>query len=71
MVLKFKKEKTNSVGRNGDIQTIGIEFYKAPLLKVIMLSPINTKDVPANCTISIPIEDIPAFIKTLEILNRS
>jgi len=71
--IKFKEKTTISNGRNGTIQTIGVEIYKSPpmidesnkVYECIRIFPITSYDKAGNCWIEIPTSEIQNFIKQL------
>lgn len=72
MIITFKhgnpKQNTSYMGRNGIGKQIGIEILPvgppAPE-QIITLSPVNSKGNIANCSIDIPVADIPEFVEQL------
>lgn len=72
--FKFKGKVTISNGRNGTIQTTGIEIYKSPAridennqtYKCIRVYPITSYDRAGNCWIELPTSEIENFIKELQ-----
>lgn len=77
--IKFKEKTTISNGRNGTIQTTGIEIYKSPpridesnkIYECIRIFPITSYDKAGNCWIEIPVPEIKNFIKQLEEYDQS
>ena len=77
--LEFKDKTTISQGRNGLLNTKGIQIYisydridsdNSPY-KCIRVYPITSRDVAGNCWLELPIESIPDFIKELEVYVQS
>jgi len=72
--IKFKGKTTISNGRNGYLQTTGIEIYKSykrldednKEYECIRIFPITSRDVAGNCWIELPVPEIKNFIKQLE-----
>lgn len=77
--IKFKGKTTISNGRNGTIQTTGIEIYKSyPRIDsenkeydCIRIYPITSYDKAANCWLEIPTSEIESLIKELQIYVQS
>lgn len=77
--IKFKGKTTISNGRNGTIQTTGIEIYKSPpridednkIYETIRIFPITSYDRAGNCWIELPTSEIQNFIKQLEEYDQS
>lgn len=72
--FKFKDKITISNGRNGTIQTTGIEIYNAyPRIdsenkeyKCIRIFPITSYDKAGNCWVELPTDYIPDLIEQLK-----
>lgn len=64
---KKRKERVYfSLGRNGYVQTEGLEIHHAPKeIDQIDIYPINSKRYPSRCRITIPKKAIPSLIKAL------
>lgn len=65
--FKFKNPAPcQSLGRNGIIQTTGVEILPTILESSILLSPVTSKGRPSSsCFIEIPLEDVEAFCLAL------
>lgn len=76
---KFKDKITVSHGRNGYLNTIGIQTYVTydrldtnnQSYKTIRMYPITSRDVAGNCWIEIPIDHIPELIEQLQTYVQS
>lgn len=72
--FKFKDKITFSQGRNGLVQTTGIEIYQSyPRIDsenkeydCIRIFPVTSYDKAANCWLEIPVNEIENFIKELQ-----
>lgn len=61
-------KNTISIGRNGLIKTSGVEIHLSKggsFEGLIDLHPLTSKGIAANCRISIPLDEIPSFISSL------
>jgi len=69
MILTFKDcTRTSFIGRNGFGKQSGIEILPVGIPtpeQVITISPITGKGNIANCSLDIPIADIPEVINAL------
>lgn len=74
MNYHFEDRVVNSIGRNGNIKTIGIDVFqtKGPLGK-ITISPINSRGNTSHCEICLPNkkEDIRSLIDMLKVAYDS
>jgi hypothetical protein len=69
----FSKNTCASLGRNGWIQTVGLEMYssggrEAALrgAATVRLYPVTSKQKPGRCVIEIPLDDLPEVIENLQ-----
>ena len=77
--FKFKDKTTVSHGRNGYLNTIGIQTYISydrldannQTYKSIRVFPITSRDVAGNCWLEIPIDHIPDLIEQLQTYVQS
>lgn len=68
-IMFTETQRTSYIGRNGHGKQIGIELLaigEAKPGQIITLSPINSKGNVANCSMDIPVADIPAFVAELQ-----
>lgn len=63
--IKFSKE-TNFTGRNGYFICSGIELMTLDHNREIMISPLTSRGTVGRCDISIPKDDIPKLIESLQ-----
>lgn len=70
-IIKWEKTKTVSVGRNGSIQTTGIDVLT--IGQDVVLSPFTSRVDIANCQVSFPADRIvlSELIETLEKIRES
>lgn len=61
--VKFSRQ-TSFTGRNGEFVATGVDFE--PTKRGVMIAPITSKGTIGRCDITIPLEDIPAFIEALK-----
>lgn len=77
--FKFKDKVTFSQGRNGILQTTGIEIYKSyPRIdsenksyECIRVYPITSYDKAGNAWLELPVDEIENFIKELQTYVQS
>jgi hypothetical protein len=69
----FSKDTCASLGRNGWIQTVGLEMYSSGGREAavrgaatVRLYPVISKQKPGRCVIEIPLDDLPEVIKNLQ-----
>lgn len=75
--IKFKNKVTNSLGRNGWMNTIGLDIIHSynrldennNTYKVFSINPINSKNNVGRCEIEIPFENIDELIEHLIFLR--
>lgn len=65
--IKFS-QTVSFTGRNGCFKSIGLDLFQAK--QILSLAPITTKNEIGNCSIEIPISDIPALIEELQKLVK-
>lgn len=66
--------KLSYVGRNGVGKQVGIEILACgePChSQVVVLSPINSKNMVANCSIDLPVDKIPDVIQELKRIHQN
>lgn len=66
MVINGMKFSNSSwyLGRNGTFKAIGVTISKG--VDEYIITPINSKDKDASCSIAIPIKDMETFIEKLQ-----
>lgn len=77
--IKFKGKTTISNGRNGTIQTTGLEIYKSyqridednKEYESVRIYPITSYDKAGNAWLEIPIPEIENLIKELQTYVQS
>lgn len=71
MTIKFSRQ-ASFTGRNGYFKSSGIELLDlSSLTNEVMISPITSKGLVGRCHISVPLDDLPQFIKELQnLLNH-
>jgi len=68
-ILFAPSNKLSYIGRNGLGKQVGIEILAcgdSVPSQIVTMSPINGKNMVANCSIDLPVENIPDFIKALQ-----
>lgn len=63
--FEFKDKTSQFTGRNGTGICSGIEVYKSVIGENVTIIPITSKGKLANCTITIPDEEVKNLVKTL------
>ena len=76
MIIKYQASKfdLSYVGRNGRGIQKGIELLavgEPSLDQVVMVSPINSKDMVAHCSVDVPVKDIPELVKQLNLIHQN
>lgn len=66
MIVKLS-QSTKSLGRNGEMNTTGLEIHRHLWNdgQTLSISPVTSKGQTGRCSIEIPVADIPQLVKEL------